>query len=57
VVVKFDGTASHGKGGTLHPADASALRSQGFAVPGTNVIEYVVIPAEDATLLLESFQI
>jgi hypothetical protein len=50
VVVKLDGTGSHGTIGRLHDQDAAALRAKGFEVHPGNLVEWYVLP--DAPELL-----
>lgn len=52
VVVNVDGSASHGKKGRLHKADADALRTHGFCIPSDNIIEWSIINVE-AKLILD----
>lgn len=55
VVVRQDGSSSHGKPGTLHARDADALRSQGIAVRDDNIVEWFELETDDDLVpLLES---
>lgn len=51
VAVHFDGTASHGTRGRLHPRDADALRAQGFEIPQNNIVEWTVVEDPPGLLL------
>ena len=42
VIVKFDGTGSHGTKGRLHDKDADALRAHGFKISADNIVEWWV---------------
>ena len=39
-VVNIDGSSSHGKKCKLHSDDATALRNNGFAIRGDNIVEW-----------------
>ena len=44
VAVNFDGTASHGTKGRLHPDDAKALKAQGFKIRPDRMVEWYIVP-------------
>lgn len=52
VVVKFNGTASHGTKGILHPKDADALRAEKFCIRDDRIVEWVVWEHDGPELLL-----
>lgn len=51
VIVNVDGTSSHGMKGKLHKKDADTLRSMGYAIPSSNIVEWLEINSETELLL------
>ena len=55
VVIRQDGSSSHGRPGTLHKRDADALRAQGITVRDDNIVEWFEIERGDGLeMLLEA---
>lgn len=55
VIVRRNGSSSHGRKGELHAADADALRARGFVIGDDNLVEWVEIPHARRLVLSEAF--
>ncbi len=51
VVVKLDGSASHGSKGTLHKDDADVLRANGFKIRADNIVEWWAVESTALKIL------
>lgn len=49
-IVNFDGTGSHGSSCKLHSADADALRTYGFDIPKSGIVEWVLLDTKTQKL-------
>ena len=56
VAVRLSGGKSHNLGGKLHKGDADALRRIGFAIPSSNLVEWMVVKRAPAVLLREQLR-